>query len=92
MSGKKVGSGTITANFHRAELRKLPGVEVGRANKRYMHAHVTVHAGAIEANIQAKRDTSPRRVAGLAIKAHLEAWLAIFHTAAVYTPCFPYQL
>lgn len=31
MSGKKVGSGTITANFHRAELRKLPGVEVGRA-------------------------------------------------------------
>ena len=45
----------------------------GIPDKRNMHAHVTVHAGAIETNIQAKGDAGPRRVAGLAIKAHLEA-------------------
>jgi hypothetical protein len=43
-----------------------------------MHTHVTVHAGAIEAYIQAKRDTCPRWVASLTVKAHLKVWLAIF--------------
>lgn len=64
----------------------------GVPNKRNMHTHVTVHAGAIETDIQAKRDTSPCWVAGLAVKAHLEAWLAIFYTAVAYAPCFPYPL
>jgi hypothetical protein len=50
-----------------------------------MHTHVTVHAGAIETYIQAKRDTRPRWVAGLAVKAHLKVWLAIFNWAAWYT-------
>lgn len=67
--------------------------DAGIPNKRDVHAHVTVHAGAIETYIQAKRDTRPRWVAGLAVKAHLKVWLAIFNCGrVVYTPCFPYQL
>jgi hypothetical protein len=50
-----------------------------------MDTHVTVHAGAIEAYIQAKRDTRPRWVAGLAVEAHLKVWLGIFNWAAWYT-------
>ena len=50
-----------------------------------MHTHVAMHAGAIEAYIQAKRDTRPRWVAGLAVEAHLKVWLAIFNWAAWYT-------
>ena len=57
-----------------------------------MYTHVKVHAGAIEKNIQAKPEISTRRVLGLEIKAHLEAWLAISHMAGVYTPCFSYRL
>ncbi|KAF8470953.1 hypothetical protein DFH94DRAFT_205965, partial [Russula ochroleuca] len=67
---RSVAKPTFTAR----RLRKLPAVEVGRAsNKRDMHAHVTVHTGAIETNIQAKRGTNPRRIAGLAIKTHLDS-------------------
>ena len=40
---------------------------------------------AIKANIQTKRDTSPHRVAGFAVKTHLEAGLVVFHMAEVYT-------
>ena len=62
----------------------LSGSAVDVPNKRGMHTHITVHVGTIETNIQAKRDPSPCRVASLAVKANLEAWLAIFRVAAVF--------
>ena len=107
MSGKNTGTGTIITNFHGALLCKLPGVGVGRAcgqmvrcrrthfpttQKRRTKLILRCTLKQLREYIQAKRDTNPRRVAGLEIRAHLEAWLAISYVAAVYTPCFPYRL
>jgi len=55
----------------------------GIPDKGDVHAHVTVHAGAIEADVQAEGDAGPRRVASLAIEAHLEVWSVNF----TYQPC-----
>jgi len=56
--------GGSRANFKSAE-GDIP-------NKRDMYTHVTVHAGTIETNVQAKGNAGPRRTAGLTIEAHLE--------------------
>ena len=65
----------------------------GIPNKRDMHTHVTVHAGAIETDIQAKRDTCPRWVAGLTVKTHLKGVVGLFQLGGVVDePCFPCQL
>ena len=66
----------------------------GVPDERDMHAHVTMHAGTIETNVQAKGDAGPCRVAGLAVETHLEIRLVIFtHDDAMrHAPCFPCRL
>jgi hypothetical protein len=57
--------------------------DVGRGwdvpNKGDVHTHISVHTGAIKTDVQAECDTSPRRVTGLAVKAHLKARSARYH-------------
>lgn len=60
-------------------------VEARTKQRRYYTRRYYSIGRAIKANIQAKRDTSPHRLAGFAFKTHLEAGLVVFHMAEVYT-------
>jgi hypothetical protein len=62
----------------------LSGSEVEAYRTNEVWTPITMYVGTIETKIQAKREASPCRVASLAVKALLEAWLAIVRVAAVF--------